>query len=236
MDRQYIILEEYAKKKGFVLQRFLLNCIEKGNWSAIASEYEDGSIMKEFRDSLGKDVRSTFMFLALFLGQMEHSAILGGLSTEDASFICVKAYRLAQDAETAEQIIDIHMQCMRELCYAVAEQKELRGKYAAVIQCQRFIQDHIYDDFSAKVPAEKLGYNPDYLARLFKEKTGMTISEYTQRQKIEESKYLLLHSTQSIAAISANLGFCNQSYFTSVFKKYEHMTPRQFQNEKKRPV
>lgn len=48
------------------------------------------------------------------------------------------------------------------------------------------------------------------------------------QKKIEESKYFLLHSELSISDISNLFRFCNQSYYTALFKKYTGVTPKDF--------
>jgi YesN/AraC family two-component response regulator len=58
----------------------------------------------------------------------------------------------------------------------------------------------------------------------------VTISEFINRRRVEESKYFLLHSKLSLSDIAHLFQYCNQSYYTLLFKKYIGVTPRHFRN------
>jgi two-component system, response regulator YesN len=58
----------------------------------------------------------------------------------------------------------------------------------------------------------------------------MIIPEYINRKKIEDSKYFLLHSNSRLSEIANMFGYCNQSYYTSLFKKYTGVTPGQYKS------
>ncbi len=59
---------------------------------------------------------------------------------------------------------------------------------------------------------------------------GITLSEYIQRERVEEAKKLLTLTTYSLS-ISAFVNFNDQSYFTRVFKRITSMTPRQYREK-----
>jgi AraC-like DNA-binding protein len=42
---------------------------------------------------------------------------------------------------------------------------------------------------------------------------------------------LLLHSEEPLASIAGRCGFCDQSYFTRVFRDVKGLTPRQFREQ-----
>ncbi len=60
---------------------------------------------------------------------------------------------------------------------------------------------------------------------------GITLSEYIQRERVEEAKKLLTLTTYSLSDICAWLNFNDQSYFIRVFKKNTSMTPRQYREK-----
>jgi len=74
--------------------------------------------------------------------------------------------------------------------------------------------------------------NPSYLSRKFKTETGMTISEFTNRKRVEEAKLYLQRDNISITDVAFMVGFNDVNYFTKVFKKYTSVTPSQFINKK----
>lgn len=78
--------------------------------------------------------------------------------------------------------------------------------------------------------SELLNYNDDYLNRIVKKFTGMTLNEYKQIFCLNESKRLLLESDKSISEIIQLLGFSNRSYFYRMFNQKYGMTPKAYRD------
>lgn len=68
----------------------------------------------------------------------------------------------------------------------------------------------------------------------FKQVTGLSFMKYLNQYRIERSQALLANTDESMASISLEMGFCDQSYFGMVFRRLVGMTPaayrRRFQN------
>ncbi|PEE40525.1 helix-turn-helix domain-containing protein [Bacillus pseudomycoides] len=97
--------------------------------------------------------------------------------------------------------------------------------------CLNQISKNIYHEISLNNLAALLDINPTYLSKLFKQEVGIPLSEYIQRERVEEAKKLLTLTTYPLSDICAWLNFYDQSYFTRVFKKICHMTPRQYREK-----
>ncbi len=105
-------------------------------------------------------------------------------------------------------------------------------KYSyAVTTCMKHINKNVYDGITLNELANHLEITPTYLSKLFKKEMGITLSEYIQRERVEEAKKLLTLTTYSLSDICAWLNFNDQSYFTRVFKKITSMTPRQYREK-----
>ena len=63
---------------------------------------------------------------------------------------------------------------------------------------------------------------------MFKKETGHTFINYLNNYKIEKSKELLKNTNMSLLDISLEVGFNNQSYYSTIFKKYTNMTPLEY--------
>ncbi len=82
--------------------------------------------------------------------------------------------------------------------------------------------------------AEKLGYNYTYLADLFSEVTGTTISQFIILHKIERVKELLLYDELSLTEISYKLNYSSVSHLSNQFKKITGLTPSYFKQLKRK--
>lgn len=63
---------------------------------------------------------------------------------------------------------------------------------------------------------------------MFKKETGQTFINYLNNYKIERSKDLLKNTNMTLLDISLEVGFNNQSYYSTIFKKYTNMTPQEY--------
>lgn len=79
--------------------------------------------------------------------------------------------------------------------------------------------------------SEKLHYNADYLNRVVKLSTGLTLTEYQHLFQLEEAAYLLKFSTKSISKIITELGFSNHTYFNKIFFQKYGMNPSSFRHK-----
>ena len=82
--------------------------------------------------------------------------------------------------------------------------------------------------------AADAGVSPYHLSRLFKTHTGKTMRDYLNHERIEAAKELLAVSDHGIPEIASLLRFCDQSYFTLVFRRETGMTPGQYRKENHR--
>jgi AraC-like DNA-binding protein len=69
------------------------------------------------------------------------------------------------------------------------------------------------------------GMSESHFMNFFKQVTGLSFMKYLNQYRIERSQVLLAATEESIADISQELGFCDQSYFGAVFGRLVGMTP-----------
>jgi sigma-54 dependent transcriptional regulator, acetoin dehydrogenase operon transcriptional activator AcoR len=66
--------------------------------------------------------------------------------------------------------------------------------------------------------------------RQFKKSLGMTPHDYILHNRIERAKSLLIGSTLPLIEVARDVGFVDQSHFTSTFRRLTSMTPRHFRH------
>ncbi|NBD24993.1 response regulator [Paenibacillus glycinis] len=102
-----------------------------------------------------------------------------------------------------------------------------------VEQLHRYVEEHIEGDLSLNRLAEHVYLTPFYLSRLYKQKTGHTISDHITRTRIERAKRLLGESTLKIHEVGMRIGYDSASYFTRFFKKTTLLTPQEYRDSLK---
>lgn len=93
-----------------------------------------------------------------------------------------------------------------------------------------YIHEHLDQDLSLAVMAAVVQISPHYFASLFKQSTGLTPHQYVTVRRIERAKLLLTQPQLEIADIAQQVGFQNQSYFTTVFSKHTGVTPKVYKD------
>jgi len=68
----------------------------------------------------------------------------------------------------------------------------------------------------------------DYFSKSFKDIMGIRPMEYVSRKRIERAQMLLITTNLSITQIAEKVGICNNSYFSTLFKKFTLSTPEEY--------
>jgi len=76
--------------------------------------------------------------------------------------------------------------------------------------------------------AERSGFSPQHLNRLFQRTLGMTPIRIHQRLRLEEAAHRLRDSNLTAEAVAEQLGFEDPSYFSRAFKRHFGQTPSQY--------
>jgi len=95
-----------------------------------------------------------------------------------------------------------------------------------VRQITNYLVEHLNEMTNLDKMADELMVSKSHLVRRAKELTGFTIQTLHEKLKIEQAKNLLQVESIKLSEIANRLGFQNQNYFSSVFKKNTGMSPR----------
>lgn len=87
-------------------------------------------------------------------------------------------------------------------------------------------------ELSVEYLARKVFLTPNYLSNVFKKETGTSINKYVTGYRMDRAKELLINTNIKVVDLSIQVGYTNQSYFCSIFKKYFGVTPAKFRERK----
>lgn len=116
------------------------------------------------------------------------------------------------------------------LSLALNKKTSTDGK-KAIGDMMAYIQKHYNEEISLTQLAGQLFMNATYLSDLFKEVTGMSFVSYITSIRMKKACDYLKHREIKINQIAALVGFEDERYFSTVFKKNYGMTPREFRNQ-----
>ncbi|USB31789.1 response regulator [Paenibacillus sp. YPG26] len=77
--------------------------------------------------------------------------------------------------------------------------------------------------------AQMVFLTPSYLSKLFKQETGMTLTDYMIEVRIKRAKHLLrTEPGMKIHSIGAEVGYADPAYFNKLFKRIVGVTPNTY--------
>jgi len=97
-----------------------------------------------------------------------------------------------------------------------------------VNQVCKFVLENIDGDISLKVVSDLIFMNRTYISEVFKQKTGISFTEYLTTVKMERAKKLLSEERLKTYEIAGLLGYKDIEYFSKQFKKYTGFPPSEY--------
>jgi AraC-like DNA-binding protein len=79
--------------------------------------------------------------------------------------------------------------------------------------------------------AQALGYNADYLGRIYRKVYGCTLTEAIHRRRISTACDYLLDSSLTIEQIAQKCGFADPDYFRRIFRHLMQISPGDYRRE-----
>jgi len=102
-----------------------------------------------------------------------------------------------------------------------------RGALAPAVLAR--VKDSIADRLGEEIPLAELarvaGLSRAHLCRAFRASTGTTLHRWQTEARVERAKALMLRGDLPLADVAAATGFCDQSHFTTVFRRMVGATP-----------
>jgi AraC-like DNA-binding protein len=78
--------------------------------------------------------------------------------------------------------------------------------------------------------AANMQLSPQYLARLFKKRLGVTLRDYGVLLRLDQARGMLCGSDMPISAVAVEVGFSDQSHLNRMLRKESWMTPRRLRD------
>ena len=103
-----------------------------------------------------------------------------------------------------------------------------KGYSAIVEKAIIAIKSDLSADLNLSILAQRLSVSNVYLSSTFKKETGMTITEYIRKRRLNYATYLLKNTSIQVQTVAMHCGIVDVQYFTKLFKKEMGMTPSEY--------
>ena len=109
---------------------------------------------------------------------------------------------------------------------APAQQEKEPEVSGYVRQAMDYIAAHYADaDISIAVIAEHLRVSEGHLSHVFKKQTGMTVTNYLTKTRIDAAMRMLSRDHVKVYEAAAAVGYKDVTYFSATFKKLTGLSP-----------
>lgn len=95
----------------------------------------------------------------------------------------------------------------------------------------KYIRDNLSDNLTIDQLADKVYLSPSHFHKLFKNTLGESPVTFLIKERINLAKKMIRRENYTIAEVAERVGFNNVSYFNRQFKKYEGVSPGQYQKQ-----
>lgn len=96
-----------------------------------------------------------------------------------------------------------------------------------------YIENHYSSEITLKQLSQISGMSPKYFCRYFQAFAHKTPMDYINYYRIERACGELCTTDAPITSVAYDCGFNDCSYFIKLFKRYKHITPKQYQLQMK---
>lgn len=120
---------------------------------------------------------------------------------------------------------------LKEVMSSILPDAVMNDRERIVARVKDYIRDHLGDRLLCEQIAGMVYLNVDYLERLFKRETGITITDYITGCRIEMAKKLISGTSMPISSIAQEIGYTSFSYFSKLFKRSTGMNPRDYRKK-----
>ena len=103
----------------------------------------------------------------------------------------------------------------------------------AVASAKQFVQAHVEEPITLDQVVDHVHVSRFYFCKLFKKATGMTLTEYVARVRVEKAKSLLVDPSLRISEVVFAAGFGSVPRFNSVFRQHTGMAPSEYRESLK---
>ncbi len=226
-DETNDLSNDTAVHNTLALEQTIMNFVRRGDTAALKEWLKNAPAVRPgilSSDTL-RQLKNTFIVTATLVSR---AAIRGGMDVNDALSLSDAYIQKCELLSSVESIVNLQYHMVVDYTGRVEKLRLGKTPTKLLTDVANYVQKHLTEPVDIDALAKAMFVSRTHLAVKFKKETGMTLSEFVLKEKIEEGKRLLRYTDKPISAIAAYLGFSSQGHFANVFRKYVDSSPNEY--------
>ncbi|WP_135553470.1 response regulator [Paenibacillus cymbidii] len=170
-----------------------------------------------------------FSLAAIFVSYLNRSQLMSEMQGK----IQINQLTSIQEHASWRDVTD-YFQKLADLLFSRTADENEQVTDDVVRKLNAYIEANLHKDVSLTQLSEVAFLAPAYLSRLYKMKTGVSITDYITTLRIQIAKRLLTESQLQIREVGAAIGYDTPSYFSRFFRRETDMTPQEYRDAVKK--
>lgn len=135
---------------------------------------------------------------------------------------------LAKQTAICQEIVIELARRISEVEAPQADPENAHSKASIAMGVKDFLAQTLPRKHSLPEIAWRFHLSEEHLARIFKKETGTSVMAYLRAIRIASARTLLLSTTETVAALAAQLGFTSGNHFCRVFTQQTGQSPTEY--------
>lgn len=190
-----------------------------------------------------EDLASSFVLYSLFGDDQE---VYPYLSVSGSSYTMFgelfhKIYMEHRGKEKGYiEIIRAYLLQLIVSIFRINDSSAMPGNASQNKQAVRYIVDYINQNYGSRLSvqelADKVYMNRNYLGRIFRNETGMTIGEMIRKVRLGHVCDLLKATDRTVNDIATSCGFLDMKFFYNTFKNHMGVLPKEYRKRSREEI
>ncbi len=108
---------------------------------------------------------------------------------------------------------------------------EQNAESPTIVRARQYINAHLDEKITLDAVAAHVCVSPFYFCKIFKHATGMTLTEFINRRRVEWAKRKLLNPQARVTEVAYDVGYQSLSQFNRSFLRYAGESPTKFREQ-----
>ncbi len=222
---QHIELEK--SEHNYALELLFLTKVRNGDLEKVIDLYNEHIKTQYLNQTSANPLRTSKNKALSFSTLLSRTVIDGGVEAEKALSLEDYYVKKIEQSHGMNELVTVVERMVIKYTNSILQLSNI-NHVSVIKNASKYVHMHLSEPIRLNDVANFVNLSPNYFSSLFKREMNLSFADYVNQTRIKESQYLLETTDYSILDIAISVGYNNQNYFTTIFRKFTGITPKQY--------